>query len=78
MGAALDASNQLSNFIPNITRMVANGHTAIIVLASIAIAATLIMGTAILIRQRKILRKLDELTKEAPQILEKGDINHAE
>lgn len=57
---------------------ISNGHTTIIVLISIAIALTIIMGAAILIRQQKIMRKLDELAKEAPQILEKGDINHAE
>ena len=44
--------------------LIVNGHTAIIVLVSIAIASTIIMGTTILIRQRKILRKLDELTKK--------------
>ena len=43
-----------------------------------AIALTIIMGTTILIRQRKILRKLDELTKQTPQIPEKGDNGHAE
>ena len=67
MGAALDASNKLANFIPDITRMVTNGHTAIIVLVSAAIIATLIMGAAILIRQQKILRKLDELTKKTEE-----------
>ena len=44
--------------------LIDNGHTAIIVLVSIAIALTIIMGAAILIRQQKILRKLDELTKQ--------------
>ena len=34
--------------------------------------------TIVFIRQQKILRKLDELTKQPPQILEKGDNNHAE
>lgn len=46
---------------------ISNGHTTIIVLVSIAIAATLIMGAAILIRQQKILRKLDELTKKTEE-----------
>ena len=32
-----------------------------------AIALTIIMGTTILIRQRKILRKLDELTKKTEE-----------
>lgn len=41
---------------------ISNGHTTIIVLVSVAIAATLIMGAAILIRQQKIMRKLDQLT----------------
>ena len=57
---------------------ISNGHTTIIVLVSIAIAVTLIMGAAILIRQQKIMRKLDELTKQIPQITEKGDNDHAE
>ena len=42
-------------------------NSAIIVLVSIAIASTIIMGTTILIRQRKILRKLDELTKKTEE-----------
>lgn len=46
---------------------IGNGHTTIIVLVSIAIAATLIMGAAILIRQQKIMRKLDELTKQTEE-----------
>lgn len=46
---------------------ISNGHTTIIVLVSIAIAATLIMGAAILIRQQKIMRKLDELTKKTEE-----------
>ena len=46
---------------------ISNGHTTIIVLVSIAIATTLIMGAAILIRQQKILRKLDELTKQTEE-----------
>ena len=47
--------------------LIDNGHTAIIVLVSITIALTIIMGTIILIRQRKILRKLDELTKRTEE-----------
>ena len=46
---------------------ISNGHTTIIVLVFIAIATTLIMGAAILIRQQKILRKLDELTKQTEE-----------
>lgn len=41
---------------------ISNGHTTIIVLVSIAIAATLIMGAAILIRQQKIMKMLRDLT----------------
>ena len=47
--------------------LISNGHTTIIVLVSVTIALTIIMGTAILIRQRKILRKLDELTKKTEE-----------
>lgn len=47
--------------------LISSNHTTIIVLVSIAIAATLIMGAAILIRQQKIMRKLDELAKEAEE-----------
>ena len=74
MGAALDASNQLSRFIPEIKKMVANGNTTIIIFVSIAI----LLSVLTIIRQQKILRKLDELTKQTPQISEKGDNNHAE
>ena len=63
MGAALDASNQLSRFIPEIKKMVANGHMTIIILASIAI----LLSAVAIIRQRKILRKLDELTKKTEE-----------
>lgn len=34
--------------------------------------------TIVFIRQQKILRKLNELTKQTPQISEKGDNDHAE
>ena len=46
---------------------ISSDHTIIITLVSIAIASTIIMGTTILIRQRKILRKLDELTKKTEE-----------
>ena len=55
--------NMLSINIPQIKSMISEGHTAIIVLVSIAI----LMGIAILIRQQKILRKLDELTKKTEE-----------
>lgn len=58
MGAALDASNKLSQFIPEIKEMVTNGHTAIIMLISLAI----LIGVAILIRQQKIMKMLRDLT----------------
>lgn len=73
MGAALDASNQLSRFIPEIKKMVANGNTTIIILVSIAI----LLSVLTIIRQQKIMRKLNELTKQIPQITEKGDNDHA-
>ena len=63
MGAALDASNQLSRFIPEIKKMVANGNTTIIIFVSIAI----LLSAITIIRQQKILRKLDELTKKTVQ-----------
>ena len=65
-------------YIGEIRSRISSDHTIIITLVSIAIASTIIMGTTILIRQRKILRKLDELTKQTPQIPEKGDNGHAE
>mgnify|MGYP004704618043 CR=1 FL=1 len=63
MGAALDASNQLSRFIPEIKKMVANGNTTIIIFVSIAI----LLSAITIIRQQKILRKLDELTKKTEE-----------
>lgn len=60
--------DSLSSFaVYDLWNHIGNGHTTIIVLASIAIAATLIMGAAILIRQQKIMRKLDELTKKTEE-----------
>lgn len=58
MGAALDASNQLSRFIPEIKKMVANGNTTIIVLVSIAI----LLSAITIIRQQKIIKMLRDLT----------------
>ena len=54
-------------YIGEIRSRISSGHTTIIILVSIAIALTIIMGTAILIRQRKILQKLDELTKQTEE-----------
>ena len=54
-------------YIGQIRSQISSGHTTIIILVSIAIASTIIMGTTILIRQRKILRKLDELTKKTEE-----------
>lgn len=54
-------------YIGEIRSRISSGHTTIIILVSIAIALTIIMGTAILIRQRKILQKLDELTKKTEE-----------
>ena len=54
-------------YIGQIRSQISSGHTTIIILVSIAIALTIIMGTAILIQQRKILRKLDELTKKTEE-----------
>lgn len=79
MRIILSNLDSLSTFVVrDIWNHIKNGHTTIIVLVSIAIAVTLIMGAAILIRQQKIMRKLDELTKQIPQITEKGDNDHAE
>ena len=52
---------------------ISNGHTTIIVLVSIAIALTITMGTAILIRQQKILRKLDQLTRKTEETSARGE-----
>lgn len=52
--------NMLSINIPQIKSMISEGHTAIIVLVSIAILLSIVT----IIRQQKILRKLDELTKK--------------
>ena len=54
-------------YIGEIRSRISSDHTIIITLVSIAIASTIIMGTTILIRQRKILRKLDELTKKTEE-----------
>ena len=58
MGAALDASNQLSRFIPEIKKMVANGNTTIIIFVSIAI----LLSAITIIRQQKIMKMLRDLT----------------
>lgn len=63
MSAALDASNQLSLFIPEIKKMVANGNTTAIILVSIAI----LLSVATIIRQQKIMRKLDEIAKKTEE-----------
>lgn len=54
-------------YYKEIWSQITEGHRTIIVLVSIAIALTLIMGAAILTRQQKILRKLDELTKRTEE-----------
>lgn len=73
-GTVMNIFNLLTIETPAIKKAVSSGHIIIIVLVSIAIMLSIVT----IIRQQKIMRKLDELTKEAPQILEKGDINHAE
>ena len=55
-------------YIGEIRSRISSDHTIIITLVSIAIASTIIMGTTILIRQRKILRKLDELTRKTEEL----------
>ena len=55
--------NMLSINIPQIKSMISEGHTAIIVLVSIAILLSIVT----IIRQQKILRKLDELTKKTEE-----------
>lgn len=68
MRIILSNLDSLSTFVVrDIWNHIKNGHTTIIVLVSVAIVATLIMGAAILIRQQKILRKLDELTKQTEE-----------
>lgn len=55
-----------SLFIPKIEAIkqtTSNGHTAIIVLVSIAIVLSIVT----IIRQQKILRKLDEITKKTEE-----------
>ena len=67
--------DSLSSFIVyDLWNHIKNGHTTIIILVSIAI----LLSVFTIIRQQKILRKLDELTKQTPQISEKGDNGHAE
>lgn len=73
-GTVMNIFNLLTIETPAIKKAISSGHIIIIVLVSIAIMLSIVT----IIRQQKIMRKLDELTKEAPQILEKGDINHAE
>lgn len=63
MGTALEIFNKLSVFIPKIEKMVANGHTAIIILVSI----TIVLSIVTIIRQQKIMRKLDEMTKKTEE-----------
>lgn len=55
-----------SIFIPKIEAIkqtISNGHTAIIALVSIAIVLSIVT----IIRQQKIMRKLDELTKKTEE-----------
>lgn len=60
--------DSLSSFIVyDLWNHIKNGHTTIIILVSISIALTIIMGAAVLIRQQKIMRKLDELTKKTEE-----------
>ena len=60
--------NVIKSFVTfKLWNLINSGHTTIIILVSIAIALTLIMGAAILVRQQKILRKLDELTKKTEE-----------
>lgn len=58
-----EACNLLSVNIPQIKRLISNGHTAIIILVSIAILLSIVT----IIRQQKIMRKLDELTKKTEE-----------
>ena len=58
-----EAWNMLSINIPQIKSLISKGHTAIIVLVFIAILLSLVT----IVRQRKTLRKLDELTKKTEE-----------
>ena len=58
-----EAWNMLSVNIPQIKSLISRGHTVIIVLVSIAI----LLSVVTIIRQQKILRKLDELTKKTEE-----------
>ena len=58
-----EAWNMLSINIPQIKSLISKGHTAIIVLVFIAILLSIVT----IVRQRKILRKLDELTKQTEE-----------
>lgn len=55
--------NMLSIDIPQIESMISEGHTTIIVLVSIAILLSIVT----IIRQQKILRKLDEMAKKTEE-----------
>lgn len=53
-----EACNLLSVNIPQIKRLISNGHTAIIILVSIAILLSIVT----IIRQQKIIKMLRDLT----------------
>ena len=53
-----EACNLLSVNIPQIKRLISNGHTAIIILVSIAILLSIVTN----IRQQKIIKMLRDLT----------------
>lgn len=57
---SINTFNLLTIEIPAIKEAIFNGHTIIIALVSIAILLSIVT----IIRQQKILRKLDELTKK--------------
>ena len=60
---SINIFNLLTIEIPAIKEAISNGHTIIIALVSIAILLSIVT----IIRQQKILRKLDELTKKTEE-----------
>ena len=66
--------NTLSSFIIcDLWNHIKNGHTTIIVLASITITLIIVIGAAILIRQQKIMQKLDQLMKKTEETSARGE-----
>ena len=62
-GTVMNIFNLLTIETPAIKKAISSGHIIIIVLVSIAIMLSIVT----IIRQQKIIRKLDELTKKTEE-----------